>query len=359
MLGIANYMDDFLAYYERAKILNHRNMGILPADQISGCPLQDQIPIYDTIYRNWAGFSKVLEDLWKGPNGIHAGKKKSQRSYMGVLSLQAWLYVFLVHRCTGSGASFEKDHGYRNSITIPMVEDSMLQDKYEGRMNRMIDFVKNHPGPMFTSIGNQPPPFNKPTAPYTKAGKQYLCEMAPQLAADLDKWLDQYQIKTIREVMDFVLKWHIDRGMKRYVFVLTAFVMDIAEYFPHLVDPTSHVYLGANAQKAMDLIFVQEGDKIPRAAWLDDGMQWLCTITKNPYPMSVEDVLCDFIRYKENYVPDCYKAEGKDPLRLLLVMDQERQKSKAEMMPTLKAILETRKKCYTSDHRYIKKKDRI
>ena len=33
-----------------------------------------------------------------------------------------WFFVFLLHRITGSGASFEADHGYRNSILPEIAE---------------------------------------------------------------------------------------------------------------------------------------------------------------------------------------------------------------------------------------------
>jgi hypothetical protein len=344
MLEIANYMDDFLAYYNRAETLNLRNMGKSDGD-LSGCPLQDQIPIYDTIYRRWAGFSKVLEDLWKGPepNKPHAGKKRSTKAFKGHFSIEEWLYIFLVHRCTGSGASFELDHGYRNSIVIPMAESAFNMHSEgnvaEFKLNYMANYLKNHRGPIFTSIGNQPPPFNKPAPPYTQAGRYYLCEAGVQFVKDLSNWIlpgptKPKKPKSIRETMNWVLDWHTTRGMKRYVFVMTAFVMDIAEYFPDFVDPKSHVYLGANAQKAMDLIFINSDPKLKRADWLDEGMEYLIAATGNDEPMSIEDVLCDFIRYKDNYVPPCYKAQNLDPLRLVLVMDQERQKSKADMMPT-------------------------
>lgn len=321
MLAVANYMEDFISYYERAKILNERNAGMRPAETLSGCPLQDNIPIYDTIWRRYAGFSKALEDLWHGPES--PGKKKAKESLRDKFVMEEWLYIFLVHRCTGSGASFETDHGYRNSIVIDMAE------RHE-TISDMAQFVHDHPGPMFTSIGNQPPPFNKPEDPYKTAGKQYLHKYAPALAQDVRDYLFMQENHLgkkvgIRELTDWVLDWHSKRGMKKYFFVMTAFVMDIAEYFPEVCDRTSLTYLGANAQRAMDLIFLKEG-KAKRDAWLDAGMNWLVKTTGgNPY--DIEDVLCDFIRYKDNYIPPCYVGTEKgNALRVPLVLDIEKQK---------------------------------
>ena len=70
--------------------------------------------------------------------------------------------------------------------------------------------------------------------------------------------------------------------------------MDMAEYFPSMVDPDSNVYVGSNAKKCLKLI-------LPNMKH-DDALRYLCEITGGiSKPMDMEDVACDFIRYIENF----------------------------------------------------------
>lgn len=317
------YIEDFSQYYARASILNRRNAQQLPAETLSGDDLQDIIPIYDTIWRSWAGFSKVLEDSWKGPEGIHAGKRKVAMAHENILSLETWLYVFLVHRITGSGASFERDHGYRNTCIIEMLDKGLRDTK------DMADYILSLDKPIFTSIGNQIPPFNKPVSPYTTGGKMYLHRDAPKFCLDLAEYLGQGNNgwkRGIKPMTDWILHWHKAHGMKQYKFVLTAFAMDIAEYFPQYVDQLSHVYMGKNAESSLNYIFDKTG-KGSKDDFHDACMDHLMKMVEsdpaganNPY--SIEDVLCDFIRYVKNYIPKQYLKEGKNPKRLPILLDE-------------------------------------
>ena len=45
------YFLEAVAYHHRAKLLQDRNVGLLPESTKSGCPLQDNIHIYDTVSR--------------------------------------------------------------------------------------------------------------------------------------------------------------------------------------------------------------------------------------------------------------------------------------------------------------------
>lgn len=330
--------DDFIDYYQRASLLNRRNARLLPAETTSGDQLQDVIPIYDTVWRRWAGFSRVLEAVWKGCEEYHTGKQLCPVAYRQVLSLEAWLYVCLVHRITGSGASFERDHGCRNTVIFPMMVDSRFDPDHNDSkftVDWMADFVLRKARskmPIFTSIGNQIPPFNKPVPPYERGGEMYLHRDAPKLAKDLAKLLTENAAAgkktSIKPMTDWILDWHAEHGMKRYKFVLTAYAMDIAEYYPDLVDQQSHVYLGKNAVSAMNILF----DKVPGIKQLEHEeaiMEALLLDTKddpagynNPY--SMEDVMCDFIRYVHNYIPKQYAKEGLRPCRLPLRYDDRR-----------------------------------
>ena len=327
------YFKDFEDYYVRASILNRRNAKLLSENTQTEDDLQNVIPIYDTVWRSWAGFSKMLEDAWKGPIGIHAGKKKLPRPYKDLLDLEAWLYVFLVHRITGSGASFERDHGYRNTVLVPLfnnIDQLNLFDNFDtNEVNTMADFVFNYMkgAPIFTSIGNQIPPFNKPKAPYSRGGEMYLHLEAPKFVNKLSEYLTSAPKQVgIKKMTDWILDWHKSNGMKQYNFVLSAFAMDIAEYFPEYVDQQSHVYLGKNAEASLEYIFRKTG-KGSKDLFQDHCMEQLMKFAETDpagpnTPYSIEDVLCDFIRYVKNYIPKQYAREGLNPKRLPILLDE-------------------------------------
>jgi hypothetical protein len=70
-----------------------------------------------------------------------------------------WFYLFMIHRVTGSGASFSYDHGFRNSILADM---AMNADNMIHMRNYVLSEMRTG-RPIFTSIGNQIPQFPKPT----------------------------------------------------------------------------------------------------------------------------------------------------------------------------------------------------
>jgi hypothetical protein len=82
--------------------------------------------------------------------------------------------------------------------------------------------------------------------------------------------------------------------------------MDTAEYYPELVDPTSHCYYGANCVRAFDLMFIKEKtDPKNKAQFQELCMAELCK-SVNGRPYDVEDVCCDYIRYLVEYIPKGY-----------------------------------------------------
>lgn len=294
------YFDDFLLYYQKAKILEDRNFGSLPPDTKCDDPIMDNITIYDTIHRRFAGFSNQLQQLWYGSENPKIHHRVSQYDDLRYRwDRTTWLYVFLVHRLTGSGASFQHDHGFRNTI-LPTFATKCAD------VDHMTEVIRMWNVPMYTSIGNQIPAFPKPQDGYANGGKYYLCEFSPLMARDLMNWFSANGgNKGIREVVDWCLDWNTEHGCKRFKFVLTAFVMDIAEYMPDLVDPRSHANYGKNALESLDLQFTPQIGKPRNDAFYDAAMDFLCE-SVNGMPYDVEDVLCDSIRYWENYIPKGY-----------------------------------------------------
>ena len=295
------FYDAFLEYYKRAAYLQeHCNLGTIPytdetvTKQVND-PLMQQVEIYDCVERRYAGFSNLPQDLWHASDSpkIHHQSDVQQhitRSYArlrGTWSLETWLYVLLLHRITGSGASFEEDHGYRNSV-VPYL--AKLDN-----INEMVRFLAGYHDSYFTSIGNQPPQTNN---------KLFLQVNAPKLVEYVAGYLSHPSAHkpTIRELVDRMNSWNIDHGFKRFSFVYTAFAMDISDYMPDLVDPTSEIYYGSNATKCAHILF----HKPSRTKPLDFLHQVSMRVMNDTggYPKDTEDVFCDFVRYLNNYIPD-------------------------------------------------------
>lgn len=321
---------DFIEYYKKADLLEKNNISPIPGFVVND-PIMDNITIYDTTHRRQAGFSKVLED-------IHGKRLRKDLvklpDYSDKLEVFDFHYLHLLHRFTGSGASFEptylptgfrnhKEHGYHNNIVGKVA--SLMADKADSelrnvelnhlnKLNIAKAFIKLNTAPMVTSIGNQPPSLKNPKPNEYRLAQQYYFN---EVAADfIDAYLgflstNLYSSKLptgIKEAVDFCLDWHKSRGFKQWHFVMTAFVMDTAEYYSRLVDKTSHCYYGSNCIKTFDLMFTKEKtDPKSKAEFHELCMSVLCeSVNGNPY--DVEDVCCDSIRYWKEYVPKGYES---------------------------------------------------
>ena len=304
MIQTTEYFEDFINYYQKAKLMQNKcNIGGGEYLGTCGDDLMEYIHIYDTVERRHAGFQNMLQDLWYGSqapkffkwsDGIHNRWTPHE-----------WIYIFLVHRLTGSGASFESDHGYRNTI-IPQLA------KFN-TMSEMSTWIKHYDGTMFTSIGNQIPMFPKPRDEYETGGKLFFCRYAKRLVKDLwvyirrvnlhGSWYDALKARPvrIRETKDFMVNWNSYNHLKKFHFQYTAVAADLADYFPQYVDKRSRMYYGKNCLEAMDL-FISKGNKMKKDTARDLVMDLAADITGG-YPKDLEDVFCDYIRYIENYIP--------------------------------------------------------
>jgi hypothetical protein len=110
--------------------------------------------------------------------------------------------------------------------------------------------------------------------------------------------------QTIQSMVDKMLYWLRSNGFKQYKFIVTAWVMDMAEYYPQFVDQDSHCYMGKNAMRSLDLMYTSKD--IPKKKFYDVALDDLCK-TLNNKPYNLEDVLCDSVRYWANYVPKNYE----------------------------------------------------
>ena len=317
-IRLNEYYLDFLRYYSKAKrVQAFCNLGGYPYIGSCGDDLIENVRIYDTVERQHAGFQNMLQDLWHGSRApkyykLCEHKKKRNDSYNEqhkFWSRREWLWIFMFHRITGSGASFEADHGYRNTVVPELANLRTCKE--------MAEWVKNNDGiPMFTSIGNQIPMFpskhlweslNKSGFEYKTPGKLWISECMTELVDDTWGFIDNIRSSderkvNIRELVDFMCEWNRARGMKRFHFQFTATAADLADYYPDLVDQMSHMYYGKNAKESMDM-FAEKLGRYKKDLYYDYVMEAAVRDTGGA-PRDLEDVMCDYIRYVENYIPD-------------------------------------------------------
>jgi hypothetical protein len=312
------FFNDFLEYYRKADILEKANL--VPDLHLSvNDPLMESIAIYDTVHRRQAGFSKILEDI----HGKRIRKDLVRLpDYTNRLDSTIFHFLHLFHRFTGSGASFQptllkdgsrnpKEHGYNNSLVGELAALASIREDLA--IDCMRELITTYHRPMVSSIGNQPPSLKNPdTNKYRLAMQYYFDQHAKDFVHDYLIHLVNTQRTLnaptgIKEAVDFSLDWHSERKFKRWKFVITAFVMDTAEYYPDLVDPSSHCYYGANCIKSFNLMFEKEkSDKERGNDYFEKCMTEVCQAVQGR-PYDVEDVCCDYIRYVVEYVPKGYE----------------------------------------------------
>lgn len=350
------YYPEFLRYLGMAKILQDKvNLGGLPIKQLQTRLVPDDlmrsVTIYDTVERRHAGFSNMLMDLW------HADKTpkfyKKSEAYKKLLKsfkhlrkdwdAEEWIYAWLVHRITGSGASFESDHGYRNTPMFELAKGKSVRD-----MHQRLQRLQAEKIPIFTSIGNQPPLFS-PGKDGMKPGLWYLVYEAPLLATHMANWLAKRSVSkrraSPRDVVDEMNAWNNKRGHKKFTFQFAAVAGDMADYWPKLVDPDGDFYHGKNAIECSELLFEKpRGRNLQQ--FLDDSIRHVCRDFGGGgnwrcYPYDIEDGLCDGIRWLENYVPRS-TMKTYDHLDLDSVFNsckiQDHPKGRQKMMLTLGVV---------------------
>lgn len=313
------FFDDFVFYYQKAQVLQNKNLLIVSQESKVNDPIMDSVTIYDTANRRYAGFSKALEDV----HGVRTRKDLVKYSdFSQRIDSTAFHFLHLFHRFTGSGASFQptylqdgtrnpKEHGYCNNHVQELA--SLIALRGDEGIACAREYISTCVKPMVTSIGNQPPSLkNGDPSKYRLAQQYYFDNIAEIFVKDYLIFLVNYEYEHnkpagIKEGVDFCCGWHKSRGFKQWHFVLTAFVMDTAEYYPELVDPSSHCYYGANCVRSFDLIFSKDkSDPRNKGEYQELCMTELCKVVQGR-PYDVEDVCCDYIRYLVEYKPKGYE----------------------------------------------------
>lgn len=279
-----NNLDNFLQYYQKAKKMQELKFENI---QWSESDINDDlvwnIPIYDVVNRKYAAFSSLLEAIKKQENDPKGnGKYFIKSKEIKNIDFITLCYLF---RLCGSGINYvpKKDlpfntHGFGNFWIVDLLKDG-ITDSYI--------WIDNLPDNKFCDVKGY-------LLPMIKGG---LNNFIKNESIDLVNNIYNYIVKEkvgIKDVVDYGNSYLLKKGYKRQNFVLTAFAMDLAEYFPDIVDRDSDVYVGSNAKKCLKLILPNLKE--------DKAIRYLCDITggfSKPYDM--EDVACDFIRYLDNF----------------------------------------------------------
>ena len=304
MIDPEEYFEEFIRYHEMAKIQMHEcNLGTTP--HLEG-KIQDNlmmcVELYDVTERKYAGFTQIILDLWYGYTEehpywekLHDVRKPIARSFTGVhhyWGLSEWLYIFILHRVTGSGINYaKKPSGYNNTI-LPKL---MFAQTFDEIVNYTARTLQGDT-PAYTSVGYQFPRF-PPKEGFKRGGDRYLFEYAPKLARELAEYLCSGSKKELREVGEWMFDWNKRHGLTAYRFQYAAVISDIADFYPDLVDRHSMFYYGSNAVECIS--YMTGGKKAEKH--LDAVMERAMKITGN-VPYNLEDVACDFIRWVENYI---------------------------------------------------------
>jgi hypothetical protein len=313
ILEPTKYWPEFLRYFSMAETQQTKcNLSTtLHPESGVGDALMEQVHLYDVVERKYAGFSQIVNDCFYGWTNDHpywfqmeSGKASMQREIVAKawsnkrfsFDLAEWIYVFLVHRLTGSGINYsKKPSGYNNTV---------LFDLHEGKnIHEMTEIIANYMAPMYTSVGYQFPSFPKvpKNLTYRRGGDYFLCVYAPVLAKQIARFLESRRGRIpMRDIGDMMFAWNVENGLRAYRFQYAAFIADLADWFPIFIDRESMFYYGSNARECIKYLF-KKPTGTNEDVFLDAVMTKIYEETGS-FPYNAEDCACDFIRWCESYV---------------------------------------------------------
>lgn len=281
-------IQEFLNYYSKAKKMQELKFeGKNWTKEDINDDLIWNIPIYDVVNRKYAAFSSLLEAVKKQDKDLkNNGKYFKNSSLISDIDFITLCYLF---RLCGSGINYKPkvdlpfgSHGFGNFWIVNLLN--------KGTTDRQI-WIDNIPEKCFCDVKGY-------LLPMIKGGlNKFIKEESIDLINFLYIFVKENKNLGIKTIVDKGNEYLINKGYKRQNFVLTAFAMDLAEYYPELVDNNSDVYIGSNAKKCLDKILPNINK--------DKAIRYLCEITNNiSKPYDMEDVTCDFIRYINNFQSD-------------------------------------------------------
>lgn len=301
-LNTTQYYEEFVRYAEMSTWQHHNcNLGTTPyIDMPYDDDLMKHVHLYDVCERKYAGFSRVLLDMWYDEDSHpYSHKMDSDRKALvnkltfPLWGLEEWLFAFMVHRLTGSGINYAKNpSGYHNSILLHFEECDNIDD--------MCEVISKFDGPIFTSSGYQIAPFPKPQDGSSKGGVWFICKILPGLILKLVDFLDTGGKKDFRTVKSFLEEYNQSLGFRVFRFQYGAFLADIADFFPEYINKESHYFYGKNATECLEYMAVRPKGK-NKLEFLDSLMDKIVEDI-DALPYNAEDIACDAIRWIENYV---------------------------------------------------------
>jgi len=261
------------------------------------------VPIYDVTHRRYAAFSSLLEALWHGDKDVKGNGKfftNFKRFNLGQLE---WVYLFYAFRLCGSGINYKPKsgmfqepwgtHGFGNFWIIDQIRQGVfnIEDWLKALEDRDIPFTNNkgYLLPQFTFEG-----MNKGHL------KNFILRYSFNFVNQLLMYITRNPGLSIYEITDYGNDWLMERGFKRQNFILTAFAMDLAEYYPNLINRKSKVYAGTNATKCIKQLFKKD-KKMSEFDFINEALGFLA----NRYGAERYDVedsrACDPVRYFQEY----------------------------------------------------------
>jgi hypothetical protein len=306
---LSKYFPEFLEYYKMAITQQQEcNTGTTPHHL--GTVKDDlmvNVHLYDVAERKLAGFGQILLDAWYGntpehpyAHKLHDVRKPIATNFTGATAkwgMREWLYLFMVHRLTGSGINYAQNpSGYHNTVIPQFYQADSVED--------MVEIIKGAGSQkIFTSVGYQIAAFPKPPSEsrYRRGGDYFMCEMVPRLIDDIVFFLSTPGVKSLRELGEYMFTWNQIHGIRVFRFQYAAFIADVADYYPNLVDPYSMFYYGTNAVECMSYL-AEPVKRMQKEDFLDRVTEEVMFEMPGTKPYDIEDVACDFIRWTENYL---------------------------------------------------------
>jgi hypothetical protein len=258
------------------------------------------VPIYDMGSRKYAAFCNLTQAVIHKQNDVKGnGLWFKDVEIEDEFDLIYMLYLF---RLCGSGINYKPivksdnlfnqmpflgKHGFGNFWIVK----SLLEGKYD--RESWIQDLKDLNGPFSDNKGYIIPQFSIGL-------KRFIVEYSEPFVRALyavfaKQKLEIYQLTDLGN--DILTK---EYGFNRQNFVLTAFAADLAEYFPHYIEPYSKVYVGTNAQLCIKTFF-----KKSKVIKDFDFFNEVLDFQAHRYglkPIDCEDSRnCDVIRYIREY----------------------------------------------------------
>ena len=311
-LQMTNYYTEFLKYYKIASWQQENcNLGnIKHADTPFDDDMFKTINSFDVVERKYSYLTALLVDMFYNVD-THPIKHKLTEERKAIIdsfndvrtkwTLDDWLYIFFVHRLTGSGINYAlKVNGYHNSILLKFNECNNLDE--------MAKVIQEYNGPIFTSKGYQIAMFPKPQDGFTKGGIWFLVKVLPDLVRNFSKTLKLNQ--DFRNIFEWLKEYNIQKEFRVFKFLYVAVLGDIADFFPKYINKKSHFFYGTNAIECLSYM-AKPIKGVPKLKLLDMIMDKIYEDT-GAFPYNAEDSCCDCIRWIENNIDTSRDYSGID-----------------------------------------------